>query len=159
MSETAIKCKEALELLLYKLGITARVVPHTEPFIKDADNTISPITLDIRGEDLGILIGRRGQTLASLQYILRLMVTHETKSWTPVIIDVEGYKQRRYQSLQSLALRIADQVKTSKSPFKLEAMPSFERRIIHLTLADHPEVTTFSTGEGESRRVVIATKE
>ena len=73
----------------------------------------------------------------------------------PIVIDVEGYKQRRYDALQALALRVAEQVKAKGKPFALEPMPAYERRIIHLTLADHPDVTTESTGEGETRKVVI----
>ena len=107
------------------------------------------------GDDLGILIGRRGQTLSCLQYIVRLIVGHQKRSWLPVIIDVEGYKQRRYQALQVFARQMAEQVHAKKMSFTLEPMPAYERRIIHLALADHKDVTTESIGQGESRRVVI----
>jgi len=113
----------------------------------------------VRGEDLGILIGRRGQTLASLQYMVRLIVGHQAQAGLPIIVDIEGYKQRRYEALRELAWRIAEQVKVSKSPFSLEPMPAFERRIIHITLADSPDVTTESTGFGEVRKVVIKPKD
>jgi spoIIIJ-associated protein len=117
-----------------------------------------PITLNIRGDDLGILIGRRGQTLACLQYIVRLIVSHRSEEWLSIVIDVEDYKQRRYKSLQALAYRMAERVKEKKVPFGLEPMPAYERRIIHLALADHPDVTTQSVGQDEARKVVIVPK-
>ena len=81
------------------------------------------------------------------------------KAPTPVIvIDVNGYKQRRYQTLQALAQRLAEQVVTTGNPFPLEPMPAYERRIIHLALADHPDVTTKSIGVDEARKVVILLK-
>jgi spoIIIJ-associated protein len=114
-----------------------------------------PLALDIRGDDLGILIGRRGQTLAALEYVTKLMVAGRLKTWLPLSVDVAGYKKRRYDSLQKLALYLAEQVKSKRSPITMEPMPADERRIIHLTLADNPDVTTQSIGEGENRKVVI----
>jgi len=129
------------------------------PPFAGGDDEATPIAFDIRGEDLGILIGRGGQTLSCLQYIVRLIIAHQTKSWLPIIIDVEGYKQRRYETLQALARRIAEQVTAKGVPFTLKPMTAYERRIIHLTLADHPDVATQSTDEGEARRVVILPRE
>lgn len=146
MAEVA---EEVLERLLDEMGISASVMPAAGA---------APVTLNIGGDDLGILIGRRGQTLACLQHIVRLIVSRETGGWAPVVIDVEGYKQRRYQALEALAYRIAEQVKTRRVPFTLEPMPAYERRIIHLALVDHPGVTTQSVGEGEERKVVITPK-
>jgi spoIIIJ-associated protein len=140
--------REVLETLLENMGISAYV----------AQVDVAPVTFNIRGDDLGILIGRRGQTLTCLQYIVRLVVSHQTKEWLPVVIDVEGYKERRYQSLQALAQRMAERVESRKAPFALEPMPAYERRIIHLTLADHPAVITQSVGIGEARKVVITPK-
>ncbi|MFC1860906.1 RNA-binding cell elongation regulator Jag/EloR [Chloroflexota bacterium] len=155
----AEKAKSVLELMLSKMGVRATVVPHFESFIeKGKEDENSPIAFNIKGEDLGILIGRRGQTLACLQYIVRIITTQYTKSWAPIIIDVEGYKQRRYQVLQALALRIAEQVRTRGIPFRLEPMPAYERRVVHLALADHQYVVTDSVGEGEARRVVVSLK-
>jgi len=145
-----------LEDLLAFMDIDASVIVKVGPGTDEQDT--APITLDIEGGDLGILIGRRGQTLASLQYIVRLILAHQTKAWLPVIIDVEGYKQRRYESLQNLAWRLAEQVQTRREPFTLEPMPAYERRIIHLSLAEHPQVSTYSIGIGESRKVVIEPK-
>jgi len=149
--------KSILEDLLAKLEVEASVVAQPGEPVEEGEE-VNPVTLDIEGEDLGVLIGRRGQTLASLQYIVRLMLGNRTENWVPVVIDVEGYKQRRYERLQSLAWRLADQVKERNVPFTLEPMLPYERRIIHLTLADDDDVITESIGEGESRRVVIRLK-
>jgi len=151
------QAKGILEDLLAFMDIDASVIVKVGPRTDEQDT--APITLDIEGGDLGILIGRRGQTLASLQYIVRLILAHQTKAWLPVTIDVEGYKQRRYESLQNLAWRLAEQVQTRREPFTLEPMPAYERRIIHLSLAEHPQVSTYSIGIGESRKVVIEPKE
>ena len=156
MAETA---RSVVEVLLTKLGVVASIVPCVPPFAEGGDEATTPIAFDIKGDDLGILIGRGGQTLSCLQYIVRLIVAHQTKSWLPIIIDVEGYKQRRYETLQALARRIAEQVTAKGVPFTLKPMSAYERRIIHLTLADHPDVATQSTGEGEARRVVILPRE
>ncbi|HEY83389.1 MAG TPA: KH domain-containing protein [Dehalococcoidia bacterium] len=150
--------REVLETLLDLLGVSARVTPLPGFLVEEAAPAPTSVTLNVEGEDLGILIGRRGQTLSSLQYLVRIIVGHQTKTWLPIVIDVEGYKQRRCNALQSLAWRIAEQVKTTKTPFTLEPMPAFDRRIIHLTLATHPDVYTESSGEGEARRVVILPK-
>ena len=151
--------KGILETLLSLMGVTASVVPRAKPSVEQEEEATAPITFDIKGDDLGILIGRRGQTLSCLQYIVRLLVGYQTKAWIPIIIDVEGYKQRRYEALQALAGRIAEQVKVRQAPFTLEPMSAYERRIIHLALADNPDVTTQSIGEGEARKVVILPKE
>ena len=152
IAETA---KSVLETLLSLMGVTASVKLHIEPFVEGEERDTAPITLNIEGDDLGILIGRRGQTLSCLQYIVRLIITRQGHAWVPIIIDIEGYKQRRYEALRVLAGRIAEQVKLGGVPFTLEPMPAYERRIIHLTLADHPDITTQSVGEGEARKVVI----
>ena len=154
--DIAQRAKDVLENLLAAMGVEASVVVEAEP--GEEGETAGPITLNIEGEDLGILIGRRGQTLAGIQYIVRLILAHQMKAWMPITIDVEGYKQRRYQALQNLAWRLAEQVEANKEPFTLEPMPAYERRIIHLTLAEHPSVTTYSIGTGEGRKVVIEPK-
>ena len=156
-SEITEVAKSVLEALITKMGVVASVVPQAKPVAEGEEETTS-VNLDIKGEDLGILIGRRGQTLACLQYLVRLIVGHQTKAWVPIIVDVEGYKQRRYEALQALAWRLAEQVKAKKIPFTLEPMLAYERRIIHLALANDADVTTESIGEGEARRVVIRPK-
>ncbi|HEX74435.1 MAG TPA: protein jag [Dehalococcoidia bacterium] len=145
--------RSVLEKLLTMMGVNADV--HQDIPSGEGMEETAPIAFDIKGEDLGILIGRRGLTLSCLQYIVRLIVAHQIKSRVPITIDVEGYKQRRDEALQTLAWRVAEQVKAKGTPFRLEPMSAYERRIIHLTLANHPDVTTEGVGEGEGRRVVI----
>lgn len=157
--EMVEKAKSVVETLLDKLGVKATVGLHPDPLVIQEDEAPQAIVFNITGDDLGILIGRHGQTLASLQYIVRIITAQQAKSWIPVILDVEEYKQRRYQALRSLAMSIADMVKIKKMPFKLEPMPAYERRIIHLALMDHPDIMTVSTGEGEARRVVVSPKQ
>lgn len=150
--DAASLAKEVLEALLQSMEISAEVS------VTQASTDELPLSLDIEGDDLGILIGRRGTTLASLQYILRLIVTERLKMWVPVNVDVAGYKKRRYESLRDLALRLAEQVKRNRRLITLEPMPADERRIIHLALADHPDVATQSMGDGETRKVAILLK-
>jgi spoIIIJ-associated protein len=150
--------KIILEELLSKMGVKSTVKVDFHSPMVDEEEGIKPVVLNITGDDLGILIGRRGQTLDALQYILRLIVSRESKSRVPVMLDVEDYKSHRYEDLRILAMNVAQQVKTQKTSFRLEPMPAFERRIIHLTLANDPEVTTESTGEGEGRKVVVIPK-
>lgn len=156
--DTFKAARAALEKLLELMDIPASVKFSDEFSVEDEEGTTTSIGLNIEGDDLGILIGRRGQTMASLQYIVRLIVSHQMQVKLPIVIDVEGYKQRRCERLQALAERLAQQVKSRRIPFAMEPMPAFERRVIHLTLADHPDVTTESTGLGEARKVVIIPK-
>jgi spoIIIJ-associated protein len=139
---------EVLDTLVRLMGISGKVEASSE----------IPVTLNIEGDDLGILIGRRGQTLACLQHIVRLMVAGRLKAWLPLAVDVAGYKKRHCENLRKLALNLADQVKLRRRAITLEPMLPDERRIIHLTLANHPDVTTHSIGEGETRKVVILLK-
>ena len=158
-SKIAEVAREALEGLLVRLEVEAAVELESQPPFEQGQEASEVITINVTGDDLGILIGRRGQTLAALQHMVRLMVAHQMKARVPIVIDVEGYKQRRYSALQALACRMAEQVKERKRQFALEPMPAYERRIIHLALADDPDVTTESTGVGEVRKVVITPKE
>lgn len=119
----------------------------------DGDN---PIVLDINGDDLGILIGRRGETLSALQLITNLIVGRRTKEWARIVVDVEGYRLRREEALRNLAVRMAERVRYSKTPFTMEAMPAHERRIIHLALKENAYVSTESHGEGEDRKVTVS---
>lgn len=157
-SEIYEKAKSVLEKLLDLMELPATVALSEEFTVMDEDGNASSIGLNIEGEDLGILIGRRGQTMASLQHIVRLIVSHNMEVRLPIVLDVEGYKQRRCEGLRALAMRLADQVATREMPFAMEPMSAFERRVIHLALADHPDVVTESTGMGEARKVVITPK-
>ena len=150
--DIAALAKEVLERLLTLMKVPATVQ------IREAPEEETRIALDISGDDLGVLIGRRGETLSSLQYLVNLIASRRLKVNAGVTIDVERYRQRRHETLQRLALRIADRVKFTERPISLEPMPSSERRIIHLVLRDDPEVTTQSVGQGESRKVVISPK-
>jgi spoIIIJ-associated protein len=152
-SDLATKAKEVLENILSAMYFPAAVHPSSPP--QGLGPGPRPLTLDIRGEELGQLIGRRGQTLAALQYIVNLILSHQLKVRTRVLVDVGGYKRRRYRSLRQLALRLAEEVKATGKAITLEPMPAVERRIIHLALSNHPDVTTESIGEGENRKVVI----
>jgi len=150
--------KEILEKLLDLMDIEAVVNVSHEFTASDDEGITTSVGLNIEGEDLGILIGRRGQTMSSLQHIVRLIISHQKEVRLPVVVDVEGYKERRCEGLRALANRLADQVTTRKTPFTMEPMSAFERRIIHMALIDNPDVFTESTGIGESRKVVIAPK-
>jgi len=111
--------------------------------------------VDIKGDDLSVLIGPRGETLDALQYISRLMVGHRLQQRAHFVIDIEGYRERRQQALTRLAERMAAKAVKRGNPVTLEAMPAHERRIIHMALRESPEVKTESTGEGKRRRVRI----
>lgn len=120
----------------------------------------NPLALNIHGinENLGLLIGRRGETLASLQLLVSLIVGHRTKHRMRITIDAENYRERREENLRSLALRVAQQVRNYRRAIALEAMPPNERRIVHMALAESKDIGTESIGEGEERRVVISLK-
>ena len=115
--------------------------------------------IDISGDDLGMLIGRRGETLLAFQYIVNLVMTRRYPNRGSVTIDVEHYRHRREEQIVSLAERMADRVRESGSAITLEPMSPSERRIVHLTLIDDPEVETNSVGEGLNRKVVISARE
>ena len=114
-----------------------------------------PWVLDVMGGSLNNLIGRRGETLAALQYITRLITSRELQRRSEVVVDVSGYKARRAQSLHNLALRMADEAIQRNHTVSLEPMPPHERRIIHLALREREDVVTRSIGEGAARKVTI----
>lgn len=149
-AETAL---EITNTLLEKMNVEADVtVKQTEP--DDLTGEIRSI-MDIRGNDMGVLIGPRGETLNALQYVARLMAGHKLRQRTTFIVDVEGYRERREQALASLAKRMADKAVRARRPMTLEPMPPNERRVIHLTLRQDERVHTESTGEGQRRKVRI----
>ena len=148
--------QNVLEKLLELMEIPATIAVSDEFTVVDDEGNTASVGLNIEGEDLGILIGRRGQTMASLQHIVRIIISHQTQARMPIVLDVEGYKQRRCEGLRALARRLADQVSTRGIPFAMEPMSAFERRVIHLALIDHPDVSTESTGLGDARKVVIS---
>jgi spoIIIJ-associated protein len=148
--------KRTLEELLAKMGIRAQVVIRQRVEVEEGERP--PVVLDVMGDDLGILIGRRGETLAALQYITRLIVSRKTRRWYPLVVDVEQYKVRRERSLKRLAQRMAERASFSKQTVALEPMPAYERRIVHIALRGHPSVITKSVGEGDQRKVTIIPK-
>ncbi len=149
LDDAAEMARKVLSDILKAMGIAADIDVTPSP----DDNT--PVTLNIEGDDLGVLIGRRGQALASLQYLVRLIVAEKSKKWISINVDVDWYKKRHYDTLKKLAERLAEQVAHRKRAITMEPMQPDERRIVHITLANHPDVMTQSTGEGDGRRVVI----
>jgi len=146
--------QETLSKLLEGMGIQSKVEVEPDP----GSESPNAFVLNIVGDDLGVLIGRRGETLRDLEYITRLMVAQKSGKTAKIVVDVEGYRTRRERVLRELAKRMAERVESSRQPITLEAMPPNERRIIHITLRDHPGVMTNSIGEGEHRRVMILHK-
>lgn len=141
---------DVLQHILRNMNIRATVQ------VRSAD----PLTVNIQGihENLGLLIGRRGETLAALQLLVSLIVRHRTKHHLRIVVDAENYRMRREENLRSLALRVAQQVRNYRRSIALEAMPPHERRIVHIALSDSKDISTESIGEGDERRVVISLK-
>ncbi|MCK4692900.1 MAG: protein jag [Anaerolineales bacterium] len=144
---------ETVEELLQRMGIQARVEAHWGDV--DPPGRIRPLMVNVSGDDLSILIGRRGETLSALQYITRLIVGKELKQPVAVVIDVEGYRARRERQLRMLARRMAEQAIETGRTTTLEPMPANERRIIHIELRENPNVDTESIGEGDRRKVTV----
>jgi spoIIIJ-associated protein len=143
--------KEYLEKLFKAMEIEAKI-----DISYDAEN--SNMDIDVEGPEMGILIGKRGQTLDSLQYLISLFVNKKSESYIRVKLDTENYRARRKETLENLAKNIAFKVKRSRRPFTLEPMNPFERRIIHSTLQGDKFVATRSEGEEPYRRVVVYLK-
>lgn len=145
--------KATVQQLLEHLGVRADV--QTRLGESDDRDEVAPVVVDILGDDLSILIGRRAETLNALQLITRMIVGKELGESAHLVIDVAGYRQRREDSLRQLAQRMAKQAVSTGRRQSLEPMTPAERRIIHLELRDSREVTTESTGEEPRRKVVI----
>lgn len=149
--------EEYLKELLRCMGVEARVSRGDAADLVEPGEE-PPLVLDITGQDLGILIGRRSETLRALQYMLRLMVSKQISRWYPVVVDVESYRVRRRRSLYQLAEKMAKRAIASRRRVVLEAMPAYERRIVHLALRNHPAVYTKSIGSEDNRKVTIIPK-
>lgn len=141
-----------LRQMLQKMGFVATVV--AEPAVKHSGDA-QHWTLQITGKDVSLLLARRAEALASLQYLVRLMTSREIGHRAHLVVDVEGYKSKREEMLRRLALRMAEQALQRGRAVAMEPMPPHERRIIHLTLRDNPNVTTESVGEGDQRKVTV----
>ena len=148
--------RATVEELLAKMMIQARVTVHMgEP--EDARDRAA-VWVDVRGDDLSILIGPKAETLNALQYIAGLIVSKEVGRSVPLVVDVEGFRMRRLQQIRQLARRMADQAVRTGRRQVLEPMPASERRIIHIELRNNPNVTTESVGEEPRRKVTISPK-
>ena len=142
---------EILENILEKMGADA-VVTLNQVSGKDSGGPV----FDIDGDDSGLLIGRRGETLRALQLMVGILTSLSVGNRINLSLDISGYQARRDETLRNLATRVAQRVSESGRSIPLEPMPPNERRVIHISLADHPSVETFSEGEREDRRVVVS---
>lgn len=149
--------KEEVEKSAYEFlqGVFKAMEMNVEIKAEFSDDTLS---VDLNGDDMGVLIGKRGQTLDSLQYLTSLVVNKGKASYTRVKLDTENYRNRRKETLENLARNIAFKVKKTKRPVFLEPMNPYERRIIHSALQNDPYVTTHSEGEEPYRKVVVTLK-
>ncbi len=148
--------RQTVAELLEKMKIPAKV----EVRYGDLDDEGQrPVLVDVQGDDLGVLIGRRAEILNALQYITNLIVSKQVERWVQVVIDVQGYRARHERQLRQMAQRMADQAMKAGRRQVLEPMSASDRRIIHLELRDHPSVTTQSVGEEPTRKVTIVPKE
>ena len=154
--ETVDVSRKVVVELLEKMKITAQVTASMRRAADDIDE--DTVLVNIEGDDLSILIGRRTETLNALQYISSLIVGKQINRWTPVMIDVQGYRARRERQLRSLARRMAEQAIHTGRKQVLEPMPANERRLIHLELRGHPQVDTESVGEDPNRKITIFLK-
>lgn len=143
--------KEYLDNLFKAMDIEAEIKV-------DYDQDAATMDIDVAGPDMGILIGKRGQTLDALQYLISLFVNKKSESYIRVKLDTENYRSRRKDTLENLAKNIAFKVKRTRRNFALEPMNPYERRIIHSALQNDKYVTTKSEGEEPYRKVVVCLK-
>ena len=143
--------EEYIASMLDAMGIEAKINI-------DYDDIEGEMNIDLEGSDMGILIGKRGQTLDALQYLIRLAVNKKSESYIKVKLDTENYRARRKETLENLAKNIAFKVKRTKRSFALEPMNPYERRIIHSTLQNDKYVATKSEGEEPYRKVIVYLK-
>ena len=146
---------EVLEQLLNLMHIEGEITAR-EPETPGDGAGQAMAVLDVTGPDLGVLIGRRGETLGSLQYLINLVLSRQLDDKATVVVDVAGYRRRREESLTGLAKRMANRVRATGRTITLEPMPANERRIVHLALADDEDVQTASVGEGDFRKVALS---
>jgi spoIIIJ-associated protein len=155
--------RQTLSDLLERMDMPAEVSLDAAEFDDDpsagSGQALPSIELSVSGESMGILIGRHGDTLAALQFLLGLLVSRKAERRVRVIVDVEGYRERRARMLRDMAMRAAERAQRYRQPIFLDPMAPAERRIVHMTLADHPGVSTHSVGEGDSRRVVVSPRQ
>lgn len=154
--EAKVRAERIVGTLLQSMKVNAKV---SSRILEPEDEHDKPMVLvEISGNDLSILIGRKAETLNSLQYITSLILNQQIGGWMPLMIDVQGYRFRRERQLRQLARRLADQAVATGRKQVLEPMPANERRLIHLELRYHPFVTTESVGEEPARKTTIFLK-
>ena len=157
ITDTILDATESIvSKLIFHLGMKAQVSAHFDETSTDDRRTIK---VDVRGDNLSALIGRHAETLTAFQHVASLMVGKQTQQWVQLVVDVEGYRDRREKQVLQLAMRMVDQVIKTGRKGSLEPMTASERRAIHIELRGHPAVTTESTGEDPHRKVVILPKE
>jgi spoIIIJ-associated protein len=158
MLAVAEQAREFLAGLLERMGLRAAVeVTAQSDAEADEDGSKVPV-LNIVGNDLELLIGRQNETVSALEFITRLMVNQHSHTRSSFVVDVNGHRAKRAESLRKLAFRTAEQVMQTNRTMALEPMPPAERRVIHLALRDHPQVYTQSVGEGDRRKVTVVPK-
>lgn len=140
------KARRLLEGILTRMQISSPV---------DVEETEEAIILNIRGDGSGLLIGKRGQNLDAIQYIVNKAVHHSANGHKMIVIDTEEYRKRREESLVTLAMRLGEKVKKTKKPVTVGHMNAHDRRVIHMAMQDDETLTTKSRGEGEYRKIVI----
>ncbi len=145
---------EALRMILGHMGIRCEI----EALEPTGDELLILNIVPVDNQPLSLLIGRRGETLAAMQLLINMIVSKQAGRHERVIVDAEGYRQRREENLRVMAERIAAQVRSTGTPVTLEAMSPNERRLVHMALADYHDISSESTGEGDQRRVVVALK-
>ena len=138
--------------ILRGMGVQARPT-----ILSSGSGPDDPAVIDVQGEDAGLLIGRRGETLQALQFIVNIVVPRPEGLHAPIVVDVEKYRERRRRNLESVAQRTAERVAAQGRPITLEPMSAADRRIIHMALADNKRVVTESSGEGRDRRITVRT--
>lgn len=147
-----IIAEEFLKAVLDKMNIESEIS------IEKKKNDLFINIVDINSDDKGIVIGKRGNTLDSLQYLLSLVVNKESEKYVRVVLDAGNYRAKREETLRSLAKKMASKAKSIDRPIKLEPMNPYERRIIHSTLQRDKDITTYSEGKDPYRRIVIEKK-
>jgi spoIIIJ-associated protein len=150
-ASTEDKAKDFLKEVFEAMDLTVVVNVKFDEATRNMD-------IELSGDEMGVLIGKRGQTLDSLQYLVSLVVNKDVEEYIRVKVDTEDYRKRRKETLENLAKNIAYKVKRTKRPVSLEPMNPYERRIIHSALQNDRYVTTHSEGEEPFRRVVVTLK-
>jgi spoIIIJ-associated protein len=144
--EMLAAAKETLQEILAKMGIEAQVT---------VEDTPEAVSLTLQGADEGLLIGKRGQTLDALQYVVNKILSKQGREKKQVIVDTEDYRKKREEALVALAEKVSQKVRKTRKPITLGNMTARERRIIHLTLQNDDSVITKSRGEGLNRKIIV----